>query len=308
MSKHKKLTQTQSGKAWEYAIALELSTLLKIPIVNNKPKLTAQNAHKKMSKIECANATKAASEVIKFLLKFEGQLRKNPKRIIMQSDAHGKNADVRDIVVNTDSGNVGISAKHRHADLKHPRLSPTIDFALDWIGNPVTSEYWKNIGPIFSKLDKTSVEKWREFPNKEDEIYVPILKTFVAEIKRQCSMHKTKTAHAFMNYMIGQYDFYKIMKENGTVCIQSFNMNKTLEWGKQTTLPTEIISVDIKYKSQTTAFVVFNKGWSLELRIHNAETKLTPSLKFAVKLIGQPTKLATHTITYKQKQKIPVSL
>ena len=55
-------------------------------------------------------------------------------------------------------------------------------------------------------------------------------------------------------------------------------------------IDTEIIKFDFSKKrgQKNTLEMVLNKGWSISFRIHNANKKLDNSLKFAVKLIGNP--------------------
>ncbi len=63
-------------------------------------------------------------------------------------------------------------------------------------------------------------------------------------------------------------------------------------------MPTKIDNIDMKPNSKTTVLINFNCGWSLSMRIHNAESKLTSSVKFAVQLTGHPPNLTNNTIYY----------
>ncbi|EGT81586.1 putative restriction endonuclease, type II, HaeIII [Haemophilus haemolyticus M21639] len=60
-------------------------------------------------------------------------------------------------------------------------------FSEKWFQLPSSQNYWDNILPIFEKLEiyKRNKIKWRELSNKEDDIYYPILKSFIAEIKEK---------------------------------------------------------------------------------------------------------------------------
>ena len=46
----------------------------------------------------------------------------------------------------------------------------------------------------------------------------------------------------------------------------------------------------LKGKSKTTAEIIFDNGWHLSFRIHNAESRIIPSLKFDVQIVGGSTK------------------
>ncbi|MCZ2157930.1 HaeIII family restriction endonuclease [Bartonella sp. 220] len=73
---------------------------------------------------------------------------KNTKAIILQEDSVGIKGDVRDIILEIPENLVGISAKHNHSAIKHPRLSNKIDFGKEWTGYPCNSLYFNEIKPI----------------------------------------------------------------------------------------------------------------------------------------------------------------
>ena len=53
-------------------------------------------------------------------------------------------------------------------------------------------------------------------------------------------------------------------------------------------LPTRIVALEFKPNSSNTVEMYLDNGWQLSFRIHNASTKVEPSLKFDVQLIGMP--------------------
>ena len=294
-----RLTQTESGKAWEYGLARAFADLLNIPLTLNDPRKCGQEAYEYMLATDQHNIKLAAGEAALFLQTNDKRLlHDNPQSIDIQSDMKGVHGDVRDIIIKTTTSEIGISAKHRHKDLKHPRLSSTIDWPYQWTEDYATNEYWNDINPLFHRIVISDVEKWRELPDKINDFYLPLLQAFMRELERQYKNRGDDVARNFMRYMIGRYDFYKVMKENGNVSMQSFNMSGTLGWGRRVSLPSEIISIRLRPHNQTTVIITFNRGWALSMRIHNAETRLTPSVKFAVGLEGQPPTLTNHSIPY----------
>lgn len=44
----------------------------------------------------------------------------------------------------------------------------------------------------------------------------------------------------------------------------------------------------LKNGGQYSKTIVFNRGYSINFRIHNSESKVTPSLKFDITAIGLP--------------------
>jgi hypothetical protein len=53
-------------------------------------------------------------------------------------------------------------------------------------------------------------------------------------------------------------------------------------------LPTQMVDLRFKAGSSNTVEMYLNSGWQLSFRIHNASTKVEPSLKFDVQFIGMP--------------------
>jgi len=56
--------------------------------------------------------------------------------------------------------------------------------------------------------------------------------------------------------------------------------------------PTKIINVEREGNNKT--IITFDKGWQISFRIHNASSKVEPSLKFDVRLEGVPPTLYSH--------------
>lgn len=293
--------QSQSGKAFEYGIAYQLAKKLDAYIVEDANASNAYSSFRCSSEAEKRKIDIGASEVVHFLVEHDKNLSKNNHfEIKIQSDSQGKLGDVRDIIIYNKDKNIGISAKNRHNAVKHSRLSDTIDFGKLWFGSTCSQTYWKEIYPVFKQLRerKSRHERWRDIVEKEAKYYLPVLNAFRDELKRIYSIGGNKIAAQFLHYLLGKNDFYKIVKENGTVSIQSFNINGTLSWGKKLPLPSRIIQADLKPHSLTTLLVVFDHGWQISFRIHNASSKIEPSLKFDIQLVGQPIAIARHTIDY----------
>lgn len=288
------MDQVDSGKAWEYALASRCADIFNSgsPLIDNSPRKRAQDAYGLLDVIEREKADKAAGEVAEFLQAFDARFN-NAKSILMQSDMAGRHGDVSDIIVKTQGGDdIGISAKHRHNALKHSRLSDKIDFGKDWYRVPCSDRYWNRVRPIFAGLRDRENENWRDLPNKHRDYYVPVLEAFIDEVSEFACVK------SMMSYLVGNRDFYKVIKENGTVSIESFNINGTLKWGNRLRLPTTIESIQIRKESMTTVDIVMNRGWSISFRIHNAESRVGPSLKFDVRLVGAPENRMRNSIPY----------
>lgn len=288
-----KVTQTESGKAWEYGLARKFADMLNSPMKFDKARVKSQDSYDLLPQHDRNRIDRAAGEVVAFLLAYDERLA-NTRYVQIQGDKAGIEGDVRDILLQSAKAEIGISAKHRHNALKHSRLSDSIDFGKNWYGVPCSGDYWDTITPIFDDLRKRKDEKqrWSELSNKEDGFYVPILNAFISEVNQNAD------PGPLLQYLLGRHDFYKVIKENGNLAIQSFNMSGRLKWGKRLPPTHEIIQFGMKPKSQTTAIMYLDTGWIITFRLHNASSRVEPSLKFDVQLRGSPQQLSTHHIPY----------
>lgn len=221
-----------------------------------------------------------------------------------QSDGAGIKGDVRDIVIKRDTleWEVGLSIKHNHDAAKHSRLSHKLDFGNEWFSQPCSKDYWNAVEPIFSRLKecKTQGVKWSELSDKSETIYIPLLQAFMDEINRAYNNDKS-LPQKMIEYLIGIKDYYKVVSHDSKklTLIHTFNLHGTLNQAGEkkvsaitvptVELPTELIALRFKRDSDNTVEMYLDNGWQLSFRIHNASTKVEPSLKFDVQFIGMPT-------------------
>lgn len=284
--------QTESGKAWEYGLARQFANTTGVAMVVNRPRYQSQTAYDLLPAAERAAVDQAANEALAFLRAHDPRLN-NANRILIQSDQAGQDGDVRDILVITnDEEIIGISAKHRHLGLKHPRLSDSIDFGSGWYGRPCSNDYWNKVQPVFNDLRTTLVRRWSELERKHEDYYIPVLQAFIDEVHRNANVER------MLRYLIGRFDFYRVIKTNGSIQFQSFNLNGNLQWGRQLPMPTRIVEFAMRDRSNTTADLTMDHGWAMSFRIHNANARIEPSLKFDVLLTGSPADMGNHEIPY----------
>ena len=294
-------TQTESGKALEYALAIELVKYLEIPLLQTAEKTTGENAFLSLSPEEQHKTQRAADEAVTFLLGFEKGLHSGIS-IYLQPDVAGKHGDPRDIVVKMpDNKDIGISSKNRHFAIKHSRLSDTIDFGKEWAEYPCSPAYMKAVKPVFADLRVKQKEGmlFRDIPDKANRYYLPILNAFEDELRTLCENYGQLFVTRLFQYLLGKHDFYKVIKENGHVIIQSVNLNGDLKWGKQWKVPNRIENIQRKRGSSNTLIVSFVDGWQLSFRIHNASSRVEPSLKFDINFISMHHSVPRQEITYR---------
>ena len=294
-------TQTQSGKSLEYQLALMLERYLQIPFTDNAEKKTGEQAFLSHTPEEQHKIQRAADEAITFLLGFEKRLHDGTS-IELQADMMGKHGDPRDVIVRMPDGrDIGISSKNRHYAIKHSRLSDTIDFGKEWADFPCSSNYMKRIKPVFDDLRVKRTEKmlFRDIPDKANRYYLPILNAFEDELRTLCETYGQRFVVRMFQYLLSKHDFYKVIKDNGHVIIQSFNLNGDLAWGKKWKIPERIENIQRKRGSDNTLIVSFVDGWQISFRIHNASSRVEPSLKFDINFISMHHSVPKQEITYK---------
>lgn len=317
-------TQTINGKAFEYSLLLELyECLIKttdVSIKKNESYRIARGYFEGFVNNEQVSFRAAASEAIKYLIDIEPKLSNginNDDILVLEivSDNAGQKGDVRDVLIirSLQSWEIGISAKNNHRAAKHSRLSMTIDFGNEWLGIPCSQNYFNDIKPIFSMLANLKAKdrstKWNSIENMHEVVYIPILNAFREELQRLYNKNSSIAAKKLVQYLIGNKDFYKVIKYDKKVEIQAYNLAGTLNSPFRTInpkvkipklkLPTKLIDIDFKDNSTTTLLVSLNAGWQISFRIHNASSKVEPSLKFDINLESAPHTLVTNHIFIK---------
>ncbi len=299
------------GRAYEfsYLISLyeEISKVRSVKVEMNSSYYAAERAWNTLSESEKTMYKISSLTGVNTLFELEPLILDDGNdelELKIQSDEHGERGDVRDVLIIRRSieWEIGLSVKHNHFAVKHSRLSKKIDFGKKWYGIACSNQYWLDIKPIFDYLDeeKKKGTKWRDLLSKEDGVYVPLLNAFKEELERQNLLFNKEIPRLMVEYLLGEFDFYKVIGiDNKEITrIQSFNLRGTLnKQGKHhkrnielplSSLPTRIVSLDYKPGSKNTLELYLDGGWQFSFRIHNASTKVEPSLKFDIQIIGMP--------------------
>ncbi|OIO41184.1 restriction endonuclease [Candidatus Pacearchaeota archaeon CG1_02_31_27] len=313
--------QMTTGKAFEYALLSQFEEKLKdktnVEVIKNSSFEIAKGCFENTTKTEQADYLLSSSFAVNFMMDIEPRLSNDlGKEDILQleilSDNFGKEGDVRDVLAIRllQKWEIGVSAKNNHKAVKHSRLSSNIDFGEKWLGTKVSKEYFDTITPIFEDLAKqrkesNATKKWSELGDYHPSIYLPILNAFIKELKLLYENDNT-IASKLVSYLIGNKDFYKVIKSKNSVEIQAYNMNGTLNLPfkeiepKYKTpivpLPSQILSIELKENNDTTVIITMDNDWTLSFRIHNASSRIESSLKFDINLLKSPKKLFKNTL------------
>lgn len=304
-----KLSNNQ-GRAYEFAclnvLHEAIAEIRSAKIIVNSSYEAAKNAWDTLSDLEKSLYTLSAKSTIDTIFALEPNIIEESEDVLnlyIQIDRKGEVADVRDIIIERKDvfWEIGLSIKHNHEAVKHSRIAKDLDFGEKWYGIPCSKEYWKDVEPIFNflEIEKNKGTKFSDLKSKPTQIYIPLLNAFIKEISAKVKANKD-IPKKLVEYLLSKYDFYKVISVDSKrlTTIQSFNMYGTLNLPSKVqepaikvptiTLPTQLLCIGIKPKSNTTVYMCFDNGWQFSFRIHNAEKIATPSLKFDIQIVGMP--------------------
>lgn len=292
--------------AWINALYDELTDIRKVRIIKNSSYDANKRAWDLMPTEKQTLFAISAKAAVNTVLELEPLIEENSEDellLIPQIDKKGTEGDVRDIVINREhiTWEVGLSIKHNHEAIKHSRLSHKLDFGKEWFGIPCSETYWNDIKPVFDmlKAEKKSGMKFSELRDKEGDVYLPLLNAFINEVNRAYASDHS-VARKMIEYLIGVTDYYKVVSHDAKrlTLVHTFNVHGTLNRPSRVKvsaitvpvidLPTRIVALELKPNSGTTAEMYLDNGWQLSFRIHNAEDKIAPTLKFDIQFIGMP--------------------
>ena len=305
----------KNGKAFEYAclrsIHESLSPTQDVSIVSTPQFETAYSYFLESTDKMRGKFVMAANAATRVIIRLEPQLEypanNIPLYLSIQPDSQGQVGDVRDVLCirKQNEWEIGLSCKHNHHAVKHSRLSATIDFGTEWFGIPCSDRYFAAIKPIFEELHTIREASgasalWSNMANKNERFYVPVLRAFMDELQRLDQSNPSIIPEMLIRYLIGKNDFYKVITNDAqkTTRVEAINLSGTLNRpsdGKHSItnvarlkLPKRFYNIDFKTSSDTTIEIVCDEGWSVSMRIHNASSRVEPSLKFDVNLISLP--------------------
>jgi len=307
-------SQTINGKAFEFALLTEFKDRLTpkttVSVIVSEPYNTAQKCFNSFAEEEQGHYRLVSSFAVNFLIDIEPRLsndinEKDVLKLEIVSDTQGQSGDVRDVLAirALQKWEIGISAKNNHRAVKHSRLSNDIDFGEKWLGISCSETYFDEIKPVFDELARLrkqskATQKWETLGDYHKTVYLPILNAFKKELIRLDSENQGIVAQRLVEYLIGNQDFYKVIKGDKKVEIQAYNLHGTLNLPFESIkpkfkmprlkLPNRLIEVVFQDNSDTTLLVTLSEGWQISFRIHNASSRIEPSLKFDINLVSAP--------------------
>lgn len=303
------------GRAYEYACIITLYEMIKcireVVIIKNSSFDACRESWEKLSENDKNIYKVSCLAAVKSIFKIEPRILENDScnvELMIQPDKAGENGDVRDILIIRSSikWEIGLSLKHNNFAVKHSRIATNLDFGKSWFGVPCSPQYWNDVSPVFQLLseEKQKGTLFKDLIDKEEIVYIPLLEAFIQEIKFIMNSHKDVPAK-LVEYLLGRYDFYKIISVDAQkyTSIQAVNLHGTLSLPAKdkispltipiVKLPSRMIYIGFTPGSKTTVELYLDGGWQFTFRLHNASSKVEPSLKFDIKIVGMPTAVIT---------------
>jgi len=306
------------GKSFEYSMLLSIYNSLRdnqeVEIVESSSLPVAQGMYEGLSTEEKECMASASNAATRVLLCLEPQLlyrgNNSQLRLSLQEDRVGQAGDVRDVLTIriSNSWEIGISCKHNHFAVKHSRLSGVLDFGESWFNTPCSQSYFAEIAPLFSELRQLKEQEvlWKDINNKAGRFYIPLLEAFIREMRSLDILYPREIPAKLVEYLIGRKDFYKVIADvkRRVTQITAFNMRGSLNCHADDNqpqtrvqllhLPTRFLDIAFKENSNNTIQIYCDGGWAFNMRIHNASSKVEPSLKFDISLLSYPPAIYNH--------------
>lgn len=310
--------QVKNGKAFEYALAKIYCDAicnkgLKAEIIEDEAYSVAKGYFEEFPEEAKKRYEASAEATLDTMLKIEPGLtaQKNEQDILkirLAKDSEGQAGDVRDVIFSREKSKweIGFSAKNNNDSQKHSRLSGSNDFAKKWFSINCSQNYFEELKPIFDfvKQYKDAGKSWEDMgKEKETKVYIPLLNAFRKEVLR-INASFPDIPQKLITYIIGVSPFYQVIKEDSKnlVVVKAFNigggLNKTVNKVKSRYIvskiepPKRIVEFEFAKKSDgqmnDTLNMILDGGWEISFRIHSADNPIVLSLKFDVKLLGNP--------------------
>jgi hypothetical protein len=208
---------------------------------------------------------------------------KEVEKIRMNSEKDGEIGISNDLTcIHKDKSITGISDKVNNTSIKNSRLSPTIDFGKKWLNKKCSETYSSEIKSFFKKLISIEVENFDEIEDK-NSLYKEVLEIFKKEFLNLTKNDKIAIKN-FLYYVMGYTNHFKVeyFGKNNYFNIQ-YITEESLKYNDL-----EISNLSFKENSMNTLILTLNNGFVFSFRIHNAEKKITASLKFDIKCLNFP--------------------
>lgn len=225
--------------------------------------------------------TKAAGIVTPWILTEVGVSKSQAFEVDRHSDS---DPGVVDITIKCASRSLGVSIKHNHDALKHPRPYSV----ADWMGLANT-----NIEIDHRSRMDTAIKQFRiasrgaiTFPSLPAGAKLKLYQDTCAECAKtvnKASSNPVAVANLF-EFLVGS-NFKKVIVEtnNTSHTLRSISVS---DYTKIKTATSVKASVDNRPQASS-LILTFNNGWTIDMRIKNASTRISPTGQVSLKFDAQ---------------------
>lgn len=297
-------SEERSGSAFEYAVAVALQGSTSAKVVRGEALERVQDKYEQLAPGKRSQLARCAERAVAYLTTADKRLTSNVEMSIEFNSSRNAliHHDVRDIIVRSDRFTVGISCKVNNLDLRHSRLSGTVDFVKEWglKSTGASLAYWQAINPIFHRLNQMKSQglRWDDvYPGDSKQrnqrklttVVAPVLDAWEQELERLIEAENL-LAPKLSRYLLGSRSYWKITaripqsdSRTSSVGVQQFNLEGDMP-GNALVLPSKVIKCALKEGSSSRERLVYcDNNFTFGFRLHTAESEVVPSLKFAVK-------------------------
>jgi hypothetical protein len=255
----------RNGRALEYIVAIELEKLRGFNLTNQSKLLNERDKDKFLS-LPSSLKTSYQDASLKISKWAESLFSANANVTVDRLNDNPD--DPSDFILLSNNSKISISLKHNHEALKHPRPYSFAQ-ACGYVKNSFEDKSHRNRMNLASNNFRNSSNGKQLFnqcnSSSIDKLYYDVCKACEDSLSNWNSSNKN-LANALFNFLVSN-GFYKVIVEtrNGTqVKVQDYlNIPQTCS-----------LTASVKGNR---LLLVFNNGWTLNLRIHTASSRIASS-------------------------------
>ncbi|MFK4356501.1 HaeIII family restriction endonuclease [Bacillus sp. RC92] len=303
---------TDRGYGFEYAMIERAASILGGQIASDTETWVNENGLLKYNRLSDdvqQSMTQAAERIANFLNEYEPWIQRDTTFIEHIKTLAGS-TDVSDVRISSENKSIGVSLKSNHDAVKHPRVSPTIDVARQWLNIDTDQQYMSDVQQVFREFDEYRQQqeytRFNEMSNEEKNhfLYRPISEKFSELLIRSFNGEQgTIAVQNILQYLIGDQDFYKAKADfrRREIKIEAFDFRGTLGTNRRLLAPTRCLEVQIiQGRSGMHNYINmnFDRGWEVQMRLHTADSRINNSLKWDVQFVGTPRDAWSTTVRF----------
>lgn len=191
---------------------------------------------------------------------------------------------VADITIKRGSSSLGVSVKHNHDALSHPRPYSLAD-AMGFAGTAIETDHRTRMEAA-TKRFRRAARGATTFPSLPAGVKLRLYKEACAECATTVNRvaNNGMAATTLFNFLVGS-DFKKVIVETNRTS-QTLESIVVADYTK--IKPATSVKASVDNRARASSLVLtFNNGWKIDLRIKNAATSISSSGQVSLKFDAQ---------------------